>query len=446
LTVNAWRTVIEAVSIWQNVMAHLEQLEKHLLDEILVFANLIQIPAVILTGGVAWLVCRPIRSWAVAWIRRVPEGHHLDWIVHHRSWAAERLVPLITPTAWAIGLWISVAVAERAGWPHLVTQTAVNLLVAWLVIRLAAAVVPYAALARLIAVLAWVVAALNIVHLLGPTLNFLDSVAVVVGGLRVSILTVVQGVLSLAMLLWAATIGSNLFERRITQVSQITPRARVLLGKLIKTTLVTLAVVLSLSSIGVDLTTFALFTGALGVGVGLGLQRTVSNLFSGIVLLLDKSIKPGDVIEVGGTYGWVSSLGARYVSVETRDGTEYLIPNEDIITHQVVNWSHRSDRVRLKVPVRVPHDSDIDQALGLMREAASYPARVLAMPAPNALIMAFGETAIELELRFWIEDAHNGVHNVKSEVLHEIWRLFRQEGIQIPYPKRDLYVRSDLRI
>ena len=424
-------------------MAHFELLERHLLDEILVFANLIQIPAVILTGGVAWLVCRPLRRRVRGWVERVPEHHHLDWVVSHRSWVTDRLVPLITPVAWAIGLWISVAVAQHVGWPHAVTQTAVNLLLAWLVIRLAAALVPYAALARLIAVLAWLVAALNIVHLLGPTLDLLDSVAVVVGGLRVSILTVVKGVLSLAMLLWAATVASNLFERRITRVSEITPRARVLLGKLIKATLVTLAVVLSLTSIGIDLTTFALFTGALGVGVGLGLQRTVSNLFSGIVLLLDKSIKPGDVIEVGGTYGWVSSLGARYVSVETRDGTEFLIPNEDIITHQVVNWSHKSDRVRLKVPVRVPHDSDLDQVLALMREAASYPERVLAVPAPNALIMAFGETAIELELRFWIQDAQNGVHNVKSQVLHEIWRLFQQEGIRIPYPKRDLYVRSD---
>jgi small-conductance mechanosensitive channel len=394
-------------------MAHFELIERHLLDEIFVFANLIQIPAVILTGGVAWLVCRPIRRWVKLWVERVPEHHHLDWVVSHRSWVTDRLVPLITPVAWAIGLWIAVAVAERAGWPHAVTQTAVNLLLAWLVIRLAAALVPYAALARLIAVLAWLVAALNIVHLLGPTLDLLDSVAVVVGGLRVSILTVVKGVLSLAMLLWAATVASNLFERRITRVSEITPRARIL------------------------------FTGALGVGVGLGLQRTVSNLFSGIVLLLDKSIKPGDVIEVGGTYGWVSSLGARYVSVETRDGTEFLIPNEDIITHQVVNWSHKSDRVRLKVPVRVPHDSDLDQALALMREAASYPERVLAVPAPNALIMAFGETAIELELRFWIADAQNGVHNVKSQVLYEIWRLFQQQGIRIPYPKRDLYVRSD---
>jgi small-conductance mechanosensitive channel len=441
----AWEVEIEALSIWQNMMTYFEQFQRHLLDEILVFANLIQIPAVILTGCIAWLVCRPIRGWAAGWIERIPEHHHLDWIVHHRSWVTERLLPLVTPTAWAIGLWISVVVAERARWPNLVTQTAVSLLVAWLVIRLAAALVPYAALARLIAVLAWVVAALSIVHLLGPTLDLLDSAAFVVGGLRVSILTAVRGVVSLTVLLWAATVASNLFERRVTRFSELTPRARVLLGKMLKTTLITMAVVLSLTTIGVGFTTLALFTGALGVGVGLGLQRTVSNLFSGVVLLLDNSIKPGDVIEVSGTYGWVSSLGARYVSVETRDGTEFLIPNDHIITQQVINWSHRSDRVRLKVPVRVPHDCDLDQALALMREAASCPRRVLASPAPNALIMAFGESAIELELRFWIEDAHNGVHNVKSEVLYEIWRLFRREGIQIPYPRRELYMRSDLR-
>jgi small-conductance mechanosensitive channel len=273
----------------------------------------------------------------------------------------------------------------------------------------------------------------------------LDSAAIVAGGLRVSLLTVTKGVLSLTVLLWAASLASKLFERRITRVPQITPRARVLLGKLLKITLISLAVLLSLVSIGIDLSTFALFTGALGVGIGLGLQRTVSNLFSGVVLLLDKSIKPGDIIEVGGTYGWVSSLGARYVAVETRDGTEFLIPNEDIITHQVINWSHNDERVRLKVPVRVPHDSDLDQVIALMREAASRPHRILASPAPNVLILSFGESAIELEVRFWIADAQHGVHNVKSEVLYEVWRLFRQEGIQIPYPKRDLYVRSSER-
>ena len=423
-------------------LGQLEQLLRWLFGDALSWANIVQVPALFLTGAVAWVLCHPVRARIAAWADRHPDRHHLDWLVQHRPLATKRLVPLITPAVWAIGLCISVSVAEYGGWPHAVAQVAVNLLLAWLVIRLAAEMVPNPVLARLIAVLSLSVAALNITHLLGPTLELLDNAAIVVGGLRVSLLTVTKGVLSVTILLWAASLASKLFERRITRVSQITPRARVLLGKLLKTTLVSLAVLLSLVSIGIDLSTFAPFTGALGVGIGFGLQRTVSNLFSGVVLLLDKSIKPGDIIEVGGTYGWVASLGARYVAVETRDGTEFLIPNEDIITHQVINWSHNDERVRLKVPVRVPHDSDLDQVIALMREAASRPHRILTSPAPNVLILSFGESAIELEMRFWIADAQHGVHNVKSEVLYEVWRLFRQEGIQIPYPKRDLYVRS----
>jgi len=428
---------------WETMLLRLEQLAADFIANLLIPANLIQIPAVILTGGVAWLLSRPVRLRAVRWLRRIPSDHHLDWIVQHRNWLANELVPLITPAVWAIGLWISLLVAQSQGWPHDVASIAANLLLAWLVIRLVADLVPYPALARLIAVMAWCVAALNIVHLLHPLLLLLDSAAITVGGLRVSIITVFRGVVSLAVLLWVATLGSRLFERRITAVPEITPRAQVLLGKLIKITLITMAVILSLTSIGIDLSTFALFTGALGVGVGLGLQKTASNLFSGFILLLDRSIKPGDVIQVGGTYGWVSSMGARYVSVETRDGTEYLIPNEDIITQQVLNWSHKSDRVRLKVPVRVPHDADLDHVLGLLIEAASRPARILKTPPPNALVLAFGESAIELELRFWIEDAHNGVQNIKSDALREVWRLFQRHGIRIPYPKRDLFVRSE---
>ncbi len=429
-------------TIWLLLVEKYRLLEAHLLSDVLTAPNLVQVPAVILTGAVAWLICRPLQRVLTARVQNTANDHQWAWLVSHRAWVTDRLIPLITPAAWTVGLWIAVTVASRMEWPHDAATVAVNLLIAWLVIRLAADLVPYPALARLIAVIAWTVAALNIVHLLEPTLLLLDSAAIVIGGLRISVLTVAKGVISLAVLLWFSTFVSDLFERRITRVSDITPRARVLLGKLIKSTLVTIAVLVSLTSVGVDLSTLALFTGALGVGVGLGLQRTASNLFSGIVLLLDKSIKPGDVIEVGGTYGWVSSLGARYVSVETRDGTEFLIPNEDIITHQVLNWSHKSDRVRLKLPVRVPHDFDLDQVLALMKEAAASLERVLAVPPPNPLVIAFGESAIELELRFWIEDAQNGVQNVKSEVLYRIWRLFRQEGIQIPYPKRALYLQE----
>ncbi|MBV9783627.1 MAG: mechanosensitive ion channel [Acidisphaera sp.] len=430
---------MNGISAWNDLLARLDRFTPWLQD-LFSLPNLVQIPAVLLTGAVAWLITRPVQQRLVVWVERIPADHRLDWFVQHREWVIHRLAPLIAPAVWAIGLWLSLIVAQQFGWPSAGARIGLNLLGAWLLIRLVADFVPYEALARLIAVFAWLVAALNIVHLLDPALALLDAAAIVVGGVRLSILTVMRGVVSLGILLWAAMFASRLFERRITGVPEITPRARVLLGKLIQITLVTLAVIVSLASIGIDFSTFALFTGALGIGLGLGLQKTVSNLFSGIVLLLDKSIKPGDVIEVGGTYGWVSSLGARYVSVETRDGMEYLIPNEDIITQQVLNWSHKSDRVRLKVGVRVPHDADLDQVLALLLEAVSRPPRVLPSPAPNALIMEFGESAIELQVRFWIEDAHNGVNNVKSQALYEIWRLFRQHGIRIPYPKRDLFI------
>ena len=186
------------------------------------------------------------------------------------------------------------------GWPDDVALITINLLIAWLLIRLVADFIPYPALGRLIAVTAWCVAALNIIHLLAPTLDLLDSVALVIGGMRVSILTVVRGVVSLGVLLRATTLFSPLFESRITRHPEITPRARVLLGKLIKVTLVTIAVVLSLTSIGLDLSTFALFTGALGIGLGLGLQKTASNLFSGFILLLDNPSSPATSSRLAG--------------------------------------------------------------------------------------------------------------------------------------------------
>jgi len=434
------------MEVFSYPVESLHQLTAWLFVNILTFANLVQIPAVAITGAAAWLVSRPLQRQIAVWLARAPATPHLEWIARYQTWVVDRLMPLIAPAIWVTGLWIAVAAAQYFSWPHDVARIAANLLLAWLVIRLAADFVPSPALARLIAVLAWSFAALNILHLLMPLLDLLDSIAITVGALRVSLFTVIKGVLSLVVLLWAATLGSRLFERRITRVTTLTPRAQVLLGKLLQITLVTLAVILSLTSVGIDLSTFAIFTGAIGVGIGLGLQKTVSNLFSGIILLLDRSIKPGDVIEVGGTYGWVSSMGARYVAVETRDGTEYLIPNEDIITHQVLNWSHKSERVRLRVPVRAPLDADVDQVLALLKEAASRPARVLWTPAPTAVVMGFGESAIELELRFWIADAPNGVQNVKSEALLEVWRLFRAHSIPIPYPKRDLVMRPEERI
>lgn len=433
------------MDLFSVAQARLEQLAAWLLAEILTAPNLVQLPAVALTGAVAWLVTRPLRRLVCGWAERAAAAHPEGWWARRGAWVTDRLVPLIAPAAWATGLWIAVTAAQRFGWPSDVARIAANLLSAWLVIRLAADLVPHPALARPVAVAAWTLAALNILNLLEPLAEVLDATALTVGQVRVSALTVVKGVLALAVLLWAATFVSRLFERRITRIPELSPVARVLFAKLLKITLVTLAVVLALTSIGLDLSTLAILGGAVGVGVGLGLQKAVSNLFAGFLLLLDKSIKPGDVIQVGETYGWVASLGARYVAVETRDGTQYLIPNEEMITKQVLNWSHKSTRVRLKVRVRAPLDADLELVLALMREAAGRPKRILKSPEPNALVLGFGESAVELELRFWIADAPRGVQNVKSEVLLEIWCLFRAHGIPLPRPARDVVVHAPAR-
>ena len=419
--------------------AYVEQVIAWFLADILTSANLAQLPALALTGALAWVLARPLRRWTCQWISHELADSSREW-ASRRDWIINRIVPLIAPAIWALGLWLAVEVAERRAWPHDIARVAVNLLVAWLAIRLIADLVPSRPLARLIALTAWTLAALNILSLLGPFLELLDSLAITAGTVRLSALSVLKGFVSLAVLLWVATVASRLFERRIARVGDLTPRAQVLFGKLLKVTLISVAVIFALTSVGIDLSTLALLTGAIGVGIGLGLQKSVSNLFSGFILLLDRSIKPGDVIEVGGTYGWVSSLGARYVAVETRDGTEYLIPNEDIITKQVLNWSHKSDRVRLKLDVRAPLDADLELVLALMKEAASRPPRVLKTPVPNALVMAFGESAIELQLRFWIADATNGIHNIKGEVLLELWKLFREHGIALPRPIREVYM------
>jgi small-conductance mechanosensitive channel len=356
----------------------------YLQSDILTSANVVytavQVPAVVGAGFGAWWLHDFVYPVLEERIRRRPTTEHAQSVLM-------TFAGLLFPVLWALSLWVSIAVAIHFGWPHEAIWIAINLLVAWIAIRLATMLVSDPFWARTITIVAYTVAALNIIHLLEPTLALLDHLAVSIGRLRISMLTVIQGVISLGILLWAAMLIAGVLERRIQRLPHLTPSIQVLFGKLLKATLVVLAIVVSLAGVGIDLTALAVFSGALGVGIGFGLQKVVSNLLSGIILLMDKSVKPGDIIQIGETYGWVSSLGARYVSVETRDSTEFLIPNEDIITHQVVNWTHQNDLARLKVRVCVSYRADIRKALDLFVQAAAKPARVLKQPAPRALLV-----------------------------------------------------------
>ncbi len=275
-------------------------------------------------------------------------------------------------------------------------------------------------------------------------MTLLDDLAVNLGSLRISALTLVKAMLSLAVLLWLATLASRLFERRITTLPNLTPSLQVLFVKVFKIVLVVIAIVAALRTVGVDLTAFAVFTGAVGLGIGFGLQKAVSNFVSGVAILLDRSVKPGDVISVGDTFGWVESLGARYVSVLTRDGREFLIPNEDLITQQVINWSYSSNHVRLRVPVGISYKADVHKAIALCLEAADETKRVLQVPKPVCLLKGFGDSSVELELRFWINDPKNGVGNVRSDVMLSLWDKFHAQGVEIPFPQRDLHIKTSM--
>jgi small-conductance mechanosensitive channel len=356
------------------------------------------------------------------------------------------LEPLALPIIWLALLWLAVLLASGFNLPLQVMKTVVSLLTAWVIIRFTSALVRDPLWSRFIAVVAWVIAALSILGLLAPTMAALDSVAINMGELRVSALTVVKAVLSLALLLWIATLAGRVLEQRITSVVTLTPSIQVLITKLLKIVLVVIAVFVALRSVGIDLTAFAVLTGAIGVGIGFGLQKMVSNFVSGITILLDKSIKPGDVLVVGDSYGRVASLGARYVSLITRDGVEFLIPNEELVTQQVINWSYSSDQVRLKVPVGIDYSSDVRRAMALCVEAAQQVERVLKHPAPVCLLKGFGDNSVDLELRFWIHDPMNGVSNVKSEVMLHIWDSFHANRIAFPYPQQDLHFKTPLEV
>jgi small-conductance mechanosensitive channel len=339
-------------------------------------------------------------------------------------------------------LWFARVAFNETGHRADVLRLAESLALVWVLIRVSSMLVRDERLARAVAVLAWVIAALNIAGMIGPVVGLMDAMAVPVGNYRLSLLLVLKGGATLAIFIWIANALARLADQRLRVFTPLTPAVQVLASKLVRITLLTVAVVLALGSIGIDLTAFAVFSGAIGVGVGFGLQKVVSNLVSGVILLMDRSIKPGDVIEIDNTYGSVIALNARYASVQTRDGKEFLIPNEDLITQRVTNWSFSSDLIRQHVSVGISYQCDPHQAIALAMEAARDVDRVLKEPAPNCLLVEFGDSTINLDLRFWIRDPVNGTANVRSEIMLKLWDLFQQNGIEIPSPQRELTLRN----
>lgn len=362
------------------------------------------------------------------------------------SWLSsviKRLEAVAPPLTAFTLLWVITGFFKEAARPYAMMKVAVSLISVWVVIRFTSTYVGNRTLARWIALLAWAVAALNILDMLEPTMHQLDAIGVTVGKTKVTMLLVIKGLLTFAALLWGAVALGAVTERRIYNMTTFTPSLRVLIVKVSRTLFVITAMVLGLNALGIDLTSLAVFSGAIGLGLGFGLQKVVSNFISGIILLLDRSIKPGDVIHIGDTYGWVNALGARYVSLITRDGKEHLIPNELLITERVENWSYSNRDIRIRIPVGISYDSDVRKALELMTQVAQEHPRILKNQAINALVTGFGESSVDLELRAWIDDPANGIGNITSEIMLGIWDAFHTNGIAFPYRQTDIHIKPD---
>jgi small-conductance mechanosensitive channel len=366
-------------------------------------------------------------------------------LLNEKTWyekVSTYLEAIILPVFMMVVLMMVISGAESNGSPVHMFRMAGSLIFIWMVVRLIPLFITNSAIARVIKFVAWGVAILNIFDWLEPVERILDNIQIPLGSNPVSLLGMLMGVITLVALVYLGLVLARLFENLLRSSPDVSASARVLLSKLARIAFVAFAFLFAVSSMGVDLTVFAVFGGAIGVGLGFGLQKVVSNFISGIILLLDQSIKPGDVIEVSGSYGRINKLAARYTSVISRDGREHLVPNEDMITQPVVNWTMSNKKVRRHLPVGVSYNSDLELAMSLMTEAAAGEARVLKKPAPVVLIKGFGDNSVDLELRMWISDSEKGVSNVASHVYLAIWNKFNEAGVDFPYPQRDLHIVS----
>lgn len=406
---------------------------------VLVIPNLIQLAVVVLLYFAARMIARP----ATKVLDKILAG---VWAVKFRYQVGLIVKPLLLPVAWLGFAGLAHLAALQLHWPAGITAFATSLLSAWVVIRLMLNFIADPWWSKAVAVFVWSVTALDIVGLLDPTLELLDRMSINLGSFRLSLLVVGKGIVAMVVLLWLANAAARLVERRLKSITQFTPSQKVLFGKLSRVLFVTIAIVTGINMVGIDLTALTVFSGALGLGVGIGLQKVVSNLLSGVILLMDRSVKPGDVVSISGTYGWINSIGARYVSVITRDGIEHLIPNEVLISTPVENWSHSDRLVRQRLPVGISYDSNVNLAIKLAEQAGGEFQRVLKTPAPRCLLKGFGDNSIDLELRVWIEDAEKGVSNIKSEIYLRIHELFGQNKIAFPYPQRDIHVKDPVRL
>lgn len=383
----------------------------------------------------------------VAWALHRSSGNLLqNWVRSREGWAKWQL-RVVVQVKRRLGLiWFSVMawsvylVMQNITWPSrsYLIGLAATLAIVWVGVAFAARLVRNRFLRRVLTWSLWIYATLYLLNVSDDVAAFLDGIAFQLGEMRFSILTLITAVVVIGLLVTLARVASQATVSTIRRNEDISPSMQVLAVKAVQLLMYGIAFYMGVKAVGIDLTGLAVLSGAIGVGLGFGLQKVVSNLVSGVIILLDKSIKPGDVISLGETFGWIQTLGARYASVVTRDGKEYLIPNEDLITGQVVNWSHSNDFVRLDIHFGTAYGDDPHVVRKLAIEAAASVDRVLGFKAPVCHIVGFGDSSVDYILRFWIKDPTGGLTNIRGNVFLALWDSFKENNISIPFPQREV--------
>ena len=369
--------------------------------------------------------------------------------------AAVELLAVIGP--YLLGLVIIAAARPllvAAGQPTAALETAWLLLVTLAVIRLLVFLLRLSvgqgprirAWELRVTLVIWLIVAMQFLGWLGVIVAELDSIGLSAGAARITIWFALKALATVTFFVVASVWVARWIDRRVSTVQELAPSTRIGIGKFAYAFLIALGVLLGLQASGVDLTALTVFSGAIGLGLGFGLQAIAANFVSGIVLLLDRSIKPGDVISFATTtgtsttgFGWVEELRGRHIVIRDRDGVATLVPNQNVITNPLINWSYGHPKVRLRLPVRISYEDDVELALKLLLDAAEHP-RILRDPPAVSRLMEFTDFGMEIELRFWIGDPAEGVNNVRSDVNRRIWALFREHGVTIPPAQRELRI------
>ncbi len=425
----------QSASLWDSVMSRL--------SSVFLFRGQVQIAILIGCLASAFI----LRRWLG------PKFH--DWMHGREGWPKWRLRLLVIihkrlQLIFFVTLaWTANAVMEQIytfpSWRNILVLVA-SIATALLLVSLAARLIHNQLLRRIVTWGLWIYITVFYLGLLEPFSEFLEGLAIEFGDFRLSALAIIKALVVTGILFAIARLGANTTANKIQESKDISPSMQVLMIKALQIVLYGAAFFIGLKAVGFDLTGLAVLSGAIGIGLGFGLQKVVSNLVSGVIILLDKSIKPGDVISLGETFGWINTLGARYVSVVTRDGREFLIPNEDLITSQVVNWSHSNDFVRLDIPFGTAYSDDPHDVRRLAIDAAASVDRVLSHKSPVCHIVGFGDNSVDYLLRFWIKDPTGGLTNIRGNVYLALWDIFKENNISIPFPQREVTLLQDSRI